>query len=126
MDDCHLYLTLGQTRRNFGNTLENCLKPVTRPRNFCDPRKLKNRNAPNSFVRYRTITGICNNLQPGMATVGASGIVTARFFKRKRNLFFFIMVLVIYFRFCVLDNVLRIILNSGLGIFSNLPILHKK
>ena len=76
-------MTPGQTRRNFGNTLENCLEPVTRPRDFCNPKTLRNRNAPSSFVRYRTITGICNNLQPGKATAGASGIVTARFFKRK-------------------------------------------
>ena len=95
---CYLYLTLGQSRKNFGNTLEYCLVPVTRPRNFCDRRRLKNRNASNSIVRYRTITGICNNLQPGMATVGASGIVTARFFKRKRNIFFFFIILVSYFR----------------------------
>ena len=80
-------ITPGQINRDFGNTLENCLEPITRPRNFCNPRTLRNRNAPNSFVRYRTITGICNNLLPGRATVGAGGTVTPRFFKREIRLF---------------------------------------
>ena len=69
--------------RNFGSTLENCLEPVSRPDNFCDINSLKDVNAPTSFVRYRTISGICNNLTPGKQTVGAAGEITSRFFERK-------------------------------------------
>lgn len=76
-----------QVFRDFGNTLENCLEPVTRPENFCDKNKLKDVEAPTSFVRYRTISGICNNLLPGKATVGAAGTITGRFFERKLTVF---------------------------------------
>ena len=69
--------------RNFGSTLENCLNPVSRPDDFCDPSKLSDVNAPTSFVRYRTISAICNNLTPGKQTVGAAGEITPRFFQRK-------------------------------------------
>lgn len=79
--------SIGQTKqqslRNFGSTLENCLVPVTRPDNFCNIKRIKDVDAPTSFVRYRTISGICNNLTPGKAAVGAAGTITARFFERK-------------------------------------------
>ena len=63
---------------------------MTRSRSFCcNRRRLRNPKSPNSSVRYRTITGICNNLRPGQATFGAGGIVTPRFFKSKMILFAF-------------------------------------
>ena len=87
--------SLGQTKqqslRNFGSTLENCLVPVTRPDNFCSVKRLKDVNASTSFVRYRTISGICNNLTPGKATVGAAGTITGRFFERKWSTFYLVV-----------------------------------
>ena len=77
--------------RDFGDTSGDCLKPVKTPDNFCqqEASKLADRDAPTSFIRYRNISGICNNLQLGKATVGAAGTITGRFFERKVNSFSF-------------------------------------
>lgn len=76
------YILPGQTLRDFGDTLGDCLNPVTKPDNFCaEEAKLIDVNGPNSFLRYRNVSGICNNLIPGKATVAAAGTITGRFFK---------------------------------------------
>ena len=69
---------IGPFRRNFGNSLDQCLNPIQHPPNFCTSQNVP-KNAPTSFVRYRTINGTCNNLRRGRATFGAAGIVAARF-----------------------------------------------
>ena len=71
--------------RDFGDTLEGCLVSITKPDNFCEEEeeKLADIDAPNSFIEYRNVSGICNNLQPGKATIGAVDTITRRFFKRK-------------------------------------------
>ena len=65
---------------DFGDTLIDCVTPVSRGRNFCRNQinNLNDPNAPDSVLRYRTITGICNNIEPGQATVGASETVLPR------------------------------------------------
>ena len=70
---------LGQIT-DFGNTLSDCVTPVSRGRNFCinQINSANNPNRPDSVLRYRTITGICNNIEPGQATVGASETVLPR------------------------------------------------
>ena len=84
-------MLLGQTLRDFGDTLGDCLNPVKTPDNFCqqEESKLADRDAPTSFIRYRNISGICNNLQLGKATVGAAGTITGRFFFCMYNSFSF-------------------------------------
>ena len=71
--------------RDFGDTLEGCLVPITEPDNFCEEeeKKLTDIDAPNSIIRYRNVSGICNNLQQGKAAIGAGDTITGRFFKRK-------------------------------------------
>ena len=69
---------IGPFRRNFGNSLDQCLNPIQHPPNFCTSQNVPD-DAPTSFVRYRTINGTCNNLRRGRATFGAAGIVAARF-----------------------------------------------
>ena len=70
---------LGQVT-DFGDTLSDCVTPVSRRRNFCRNQinNLNDPNAPDSVLRYRTFTGICNNIEPGKATVGASQTVLPR------------------------------------------------
>ena len=65
---------------DFGNTLIDCVTPVSRGRNFCRNQinRLDKPDSPDSVERYRTITGICNNLEPGQATVGASETILPR------------------------------------------------
>lgn len=83
------YISPSQTLRDFGDTLEDCLNPVTKPDYFyAEEAKLIDVNGPNSFIRYRNVSGICNNLLPGKATVGAAGTITGRFFKRMLLHFF--------------------------------------
>ena len=50
---------IGPFRRNFGNSLDQCLKPIQHPPNFCTSQNVPH-DAPTSFVRYRTINGTCN------------------------------------------------------------------
>ena len=79
-------MPLGQTT-NFGDTLIDCVTPVSRGRNFCRNQinNLNDPNAPDSVLRYRTITGICNNIEPGQATVGASETVLPRLRRKLQN-----------------------------------------
>ena len=71
--------------RDLGDTLEGCLVPITKPDNFCEEeeKKLADIYVPNSLMRYRNTSGICNNLHSGKATIGAVHTITRRFFKRK-------------------------------------------
>ena len=71
--------------RDFGHILEGSLVPITKPDSFCEEEeeKLADIDASNSFIRYRKVSGICNNLQLGKATIGAVDTITGRFFKRK-------------------------------------------
>ena len=71
--------------RDFGDTLEGCVVPITKPDNFCgeEEKKLADIDAPDSFIKYQNVSGICNNLQTGKATIGALDTITGRFFKRK-------------------------------------------
>ena len=47
------YIPPGQTLRDFGDTLGDCLNPVTKPDNFCaEEAKLIDVNGPNNFIRY--------------------------------------------------------------------------
>ena len=74
----YFYTPTGPFNRDFGNSLDLCLNPIQHPPDFCTSQNVPS-DAPTSFVRYRTINGTCNNLQPGKATFGAAGIVAARF-----------------------------------------------
>ena len=78
IDTLCFYTPTGPFNRDFGNSLDLCLNPIQHPPDFCTSQNVPD-NAPTSFVRYRTINGTCNNLQPGKATFGAAGIVAARF-----------------------------------------------
>ena len=65
----------------------DCVTPASRGRNFCRNQinNLNDPNAPDSVLRYRTITGICNNIEPGQATVGASETVLPRLRRKLQN-----------------------------------------
>ena len=65
--------------RDFGNTLLDCRTPVTRGNNFCSR---ISRRQPDLFKERRSITGICNNLNRGLATVGASETVAPRLLRK--------------------------------------------
>ena len=77
-------MLLGQTLRDFGDTLGDCLNPLKTADNFRqqEASKLADRDAPTSFIRYRNISGICNNLQLGKATVGAAGTINWKIFQK--------------------------------------------
>lgn len=53
--------------------------PTTIDANFCSRNIAKaGANAPDSVLRYRTITGICNNIETGKGAVGAGKTVLPR------------------------------------------------
>ena len=78
IDILFFYRSTGPFNRGFGNSLELCLDPIQHPPNFCTS-QIVPKDAPTSFVRYRTINRACNNLDSGKATFGRAGIVAARF-----------------------------------------------
>lgn len=60
--------------------MEDCVNPITKGDDFCiNDIARTGPNTPESVLRYRTITGICNNIQTGKATVGAGETVLPRF-----------------------------------------------
>ena len=78
IDTVCFFTPTGPFNRDFGNSLDLCLNPIQHPPDFCASQNVPD-TAPTSFVRYRTINGTCNNLLRGKATLGAAGIVAARF-----------------------------------------------
>ena len=67
--------------------MSDCVTPISRGRNFCRNQinNLDDPNSPNSVLRYRTITGICNNIEPGQTTVGARETVLPRLRRKLQN-----------------------------------------
>ena len=63
--------------RDFGNTLEDCREVETRSGNFCTTHPSKE-----LFEFRRPVSGICNNLLPGKATVGAADTQVARLVRK--------------------------------------------
>ena len=64
---------------NFGDTLQDCLVPTTIDANFCSRNiATTGADAPDSVLRYRTNTGICNNIETGKGAVGAGNTVLPR------------------------------------------------
>ena len=63
--------------RDFGDTLEDCREVETRSRNFCTTHPSKE-----LFEFQRPVSGICNNLLPGKATVGAADTQVARLVRK--------------------------------------------
>ena len=63
--------------RNFGDTLEDCREVEKRSRNFCTTHPSKE-----LFEFRRPVSGICNNLLPGKATVGAADTQVARLVRK--------------------------------------------
>ena len=62
---------MGPFRRNFGNSLDQCLNPIWHRPNFCT-----SQNVPDGAPTY-------NNLRQRRATFGATGIVAVRFLPRR-------------------------------------------
>ena len=63
--------------RNFGDTLEDCREVERRDINFCSKHPSKE-----LFEFRRPVSGICNNLLPGKATVGAADTQVARLVRK--------------------------------------------
>ena len=63
--------------RNFGDTLEDCREVEARSKNFCTTHPSKE-----LFEFRRPVSGICNNLLPGKATVGAADTQVARLVRK--------------------------------------------
>ena len=58
----------------FGDTFEGCRRPRTVEEGFCLTRGF--------FRQRRTITAICNSLEPGKETVGSSNSPAPRFLRK--------------------------------------------
>ena len=58
---------LGQIT-GLGDTLIDCVTPVSRGRNFCSNQinSLNDPDVPGSVLGYKTVTGICNNIEPAI------------------------------------------------------------
>ena len=63
--------------RNFGDTLEDCREVERRDRNFCTTHPSKE-----LFEFPRPVSGICNNLLPGKATVRAADTQVVRLVRK--------------------------------------------
>ena len=72
------YPTEGQRFfRDYGDTLEDCRQVKTVEENLC------NKSVQSLLFEFqRPVSGICNNLSPGMANVGAADTQVARLVRK--------------------------------------------